>query len=193
MYISLCVFQPAILLGTEQEDLKKVEAELAAVRGLGAEQAGIAAAFASRVEIFLEEGREVVRALENSLECCEKLLKSTLSKFGYKAKEEEDVSKGFFGTLVEIISLTGKASDDVDRWQEQERKAAEKAAKLESKNVNACGTKSGDTSVEEVDKKDQQNIFGNFRDQQKASSDDIILQLKKKMDLRRQKAEQAVQ
>jgi hypothetical protein len=167
-----------------QDDILKIEGELVAVRKLSPDHPEAAEAFVSRVEAgFLGAAKQELRALEGSLAACEQQVRAALQQFGYKPSAEEDLSKGFFTTLVEIISLMRKSSDDVDKWMEQERKAAEKAAKLESKSASSS------SSEKEVDKKDQQNIFGNFRDQQKASSDDIILQLKRKMELRRQKAE----
>ena len=163
-----------------------------AVRKLSDIHPEAVASFVTRVETtFLAKAKEQLHALEASVVSCEKLLKSTLSQFGYKASSEEDLSKGFFMTIVEIISLSRKSSDEVDKWAEQERKAAEKAAKLNSKSSASSAKTASSSSEKEIDKKDQQNIFGNFRDQQQASSDDIILQLKKKMELRRQKAEAA--
>jgi hypothetical protein len=174
-----------------QDDIKTIEAELVAVRKMDPPHPEAGEALVSRVESgFLGGAKETLRVLETSLAACEQLIKSTLAQFGYKASSDEDLSKGFFTTIVEIISLTKKSSEDVDKWIEQDRKAAEKAAKLESKqSASSAKASSSSSSEKEVDKKDQQNIFGNFRDQQQASSDDIILQLKKKMELRRLKAE----
>ena len=161
-----------------------IESELIAVRKLDqAEHADVITFFEDRVDgNFLHPAKEQLRLLEAELVASEKMIKSTLSQFGYKISSEDDLSKNFFSTIVEIISLIKKSSDDVEKWLQQERIANEKAMKLESKSNNS-------TSEGVLDKKSQQNIFGNFRDQQKASSDDIILQLKKKMERRRQKAE----
>eukprot|EP00603_Paraphysomonas_imperforata_P015405 CAMPEP_0114476932 /NCGR_PEP_ID=MMETSP0104-20121206/15052_1 /TAXON_ID=37642 ORGANISM="Paraphysomonas imperforata, Strain PA2" /NCGR_SAMPLE_ID=MMETSP0104 /ASSEMBLY_ACC=CAM_ASM_000202 /LENGTH=1256 /DNA_ID=CAMNT_0001651763 /DNA_START=82 /DNA_END=3854 /DNA_ORIENTATION=- len=168
------------------DDIKKIEDELVVLRKLAAEHPDAVEAFAERTEIsFLPDAKKLLEELHARLSSCEKMVKSTLAQFGYKVSADEDLSKSFFTTIVEIISLMKKSSDDVDKWQEQERKAAEKAAKTASKGAGI------DQSEKEVDKKDQQNIFGNFRNQQQASSDDIILQLKKKMELRRLKAEAA--
>lgn len=158
------------------------------LRKLAGEHPEAVEAFVARTEeFFLPGAKKRLDELHETLTSCEKVVKSTLAQFGYKVSADEDLSKGFFTTITEIISLMKKSSDDVDKWQEQERKAAEKAAKIASKGIGA----GADHSEKEVDKKNQQNIFGNFRNQQQASSDDIILQLKKKMELRRQKAEAA--
>lgn len=168
------------------DDIKKIEDELMILRKLAGEHPEAVEAFVARTEVsFLPAAKKLLDELHNTLTSCEKLVKSTLAQFGYKVSPDEDLSKGFFTTIVDIISLMKKSSDDVEKWQEQERKAAEKAAKIASKGAGV----GADHSEKEVDKKDQQNIFGNFRNQQQASSDDIILQLKKKMELRRQKAE----
>ena len=171
-----------------QDEINKIEDELVAVRKMAAEHPAAVNALVDRVESsFLSDAKKLLKTLDTSLASCEKLIKSTLAQFGYKPSADEDLSKGFFSTVVEIISLMKKASSDVDKLQEQERKVAEKAAKLANKG-NLLGTPDSE-GEKEVDKKSQQNIFGNFRNQQQASSDDIILQLKKKMELRRQKAE----
>lgn len=173
-----------------------MEDELAAVHKQAHEHPESAQAFARRLEGgpggdggFLADAKRRLQALDSNLAACDKLIASTLAQFGYKAGggADEDLSKGFFSTMVEIVSLVRKSTADVDMWLEQERKAAEKASKVDAKSAQApMAVTSPD---KEVDKKDQQNIFGNFRHQQQASSDDIILQLKKKMELRRLKAE----
>ena len=119
--------------------------------------------FVSRVEPFLTASRKRLASLETEVASCEKLLKETLAKYGYRPCSDEDLSKTFFKTLSDIVSLIIAFGKDVDKWVIQEK----------------------EKTVEEVDKKSQQNIFGNFRDQQKGSSDDIIQQLKKKMELRK--------
>lgn len=108
-----------------------------------------------------------------------------------------DPSQKFFQMLSEIIAVYRKTDEEMKQTILEEKKLSEKGLKtmisgpIDTPNANDISEETKAKVLEDVRKKDQhENLFGRFKNQQEASADDMISQLKARMKLKNIKSEE---
>jgi hypothetical protein len=148
----------------------------------------------SRFQPFVEQGQSNMAVLQESIGSLGKNLQSTGLLYGESisisgATETGDSAQKFFATISEVVSLFKKVNDEVKQWLLEEEKAKQQAAKAREADSNSKNGHLSDVEEDIVEVKSDvdthQNLFDRFKNQQEASADDIISQLKAKMKLRR--------
>ena len=109
-----------------------------------------------------------------------------------------DQTQKFFCMLNDVVGTFKKAVEELDGWRAEDQRTAEAAQQKATRRASLAAAK-GESQVEEkgsggaepkADVEAQDNLFGRFRNQQNASPDDIISQLKAKMKLKQMRAEE---
>ncbi|CAE7548010.1 unnamed protein product, partial [Symbiodinium microadriaticum] len=107
-----------------------------------------------------------------------------------------DQTQKFFSMLNEVVTAFKKAKDELEQWQVEAQKAVEVAQQRAVRRASIAAAKAEASPEDDVggerksDVEAQDNLFGRFRNQQNASPDDIISQLKAKMKLKQMRAEE---
>lgn len=162
----------------------------------------------ARFAPFIEAATQQLQEIIEGVNVTSALLESTAKSFGEtidvsaanKGADEggNDQTQKFFTMIAEVVSVFRKAMEDIEQWRVEDQRAADAAEAAQQKAIRrsslAAATSAVDRGDEEGEKKSdveqQDNLFGRFRNQQQASTDDIISQLKAKMKLRQMKGDE---
>jgi hypothetical protein len=154
---------------------------------------------------FLEQANALIRSLTDTFRIISSLLTDTASLFGESVKltqgpggggaapPSEDPGQKFFQMLSQITTQYRKADEEMKQWliEESKRISLKSQPSQDNETSNSSGPSAQDESnekrlLEDLRKKDtDENLFGRFRNQQEASADDMISQLKAKMKLKK--------
>jgi hypothetical protein len=144
---------------------------------------------------FLTQANDLIRSLNESFRVMVSLLTDTASLFGETVKlspggaaPSDDPGQKFFQMLSQIITQYRKADEEMKQWliEESKRTSIRSQPSLDENGTSAQDESSEKRLLEDLRKKDtDENLFGRFRNQQEASADDMISQLKAKMRLKK--------
>jgi hypothetical protein len=150
---------------------------------------------------FVKQANDLIASLNESFRVMISLLQDTASMFGEPIRELKfsedgsDPSQKFFQMLSQITSQYRKTDEEMKQWllEESKHMSLKSQPSLESgsqEDSSAAAAAANQAYLEDLRKKDtDENLFGRFRNQQEASADDMISQLKAKMKLKKMKAD----
>lgn len=170
-----------------------IEKELSALSSLTAVKPEIVSLAKQRFVPFVSQANDLIKSLNDSFRIMTALLQDTSSLFGESikltqlAEDGSDSSQKFFQLIAQITSVYRKTDEEMKQWLIEESKTLplKSQPSMESPVVDTHEELT-EKLLEEQRKKDtDENLFGRFRNQQEASADDMISQLKAKMKLKK--------
>lgn len=147
---------------------------------------------------FVNQANDHIKTLNDSFHVMSSLIQDTASLFGESikltqfAEDGSDPSQKFFQMISQITSTYRKTDEEMKQWLIEESKNLPTLKPQLSMDSQAGDPQEEmtDKLLEEQRKKDtDENLFGRFRNQQEASADDMISQLKAKMKLKKLRAD----
>jgi hypothetical protein len=163
----------------------------------------------ARFTPFIEAATQQLEEIIGAVNVTSSLLEATAKSFGEtidvaaatRGGDEggSDQTQKFFSMIAEVVSVFKKAMEDIEQWRVEEQRAADAAEAAQQKAIrrsslaaaaSQSGADDGDEGERKADVEHQDNLFGRFRNQQQASPDDIISQLKAKMKLKQMRTDE---
>lgn len=185
-----------VSLSQTEADLKQLQKEFVIVEeelklaSSNNQNSAMASMLIQRLDSFYVSAKERLETLHGAFSKATSLVEATLSNYGETPtiKSEEDSAKQFFTTLNEFATTFKKILEEVDAMEQEELKSASRE-KAKTPVVTQDDEDATPAPPPEQPEKSAENLFGRFRNAQEASTDAIIDQLKKKMQLRKKTAE----
>jgi hypothetical protein len=147
---------------------------------------------------FVSQANDLIKSLNESFRVMTSMLQDTASLFGEPLKvlkfgdDGSDPSQKFFQLLSQITLQYRKTDEEMKQMLLEESKHVgnlKSQPSLEGA-MDPQEESSREAYLEDLRKKDtDENLFGRFRNQQEASADDMISQLKAKMKLKKLKSD----
>lgn len=145
-----------------------------------------------RLETFLILSKERIVYLDKYFQNLNTILMDTFEFFGEKYSppadhDSSDSCQKFFHTLLELLQLIQKCSDDLEKWIEEENKLLVRQQSKQSMVDNSFNEPEEEEDEDIFDTEPEENLttkenlFSRFRNQQTGTADDLISQLKRKM------------
>ena len=182
-----------------QNEIGNIEKELKALSAFTSlPNAEVISLAQQRFLPFVQQANELLQSLNESFRVMTSLLQDTASIFGESlnvtkfAEDGSDPSQKFFQMVSQITIQYRKADEEMKQWLLDESKNLPTLRSQTSvdSTVDPQEDSSREAYLEDLRKKDtDENLFGRFRNQQEASADDMISQLKAKMKLKKLKAD----
>lgn len=183
-------------VNTLKGDVERIEGELTTLRSMSDTiSTDILETAEARFGPFVDRAHVRVGQLSEAINTTAGSITSAASTFGEvinptSGGADGDTCQAFFRTLAEVVHIFRRAVEDVDQWDAEEAKRLQRSNTRESSVSPAPESSELKTDSDSQTRKDNHdNLFGRFRNQQEASTDDIINQLKAKMKLRKLKEE----